>query len=367
MADTSMNDFLDISKIESGKLELENILFDLQEVFIRCRTAVMPKALEKGVKLYFYAEPSVGKKLVGDPVRLSQVLINLISNAVEFTNVGMVKLLSSVKNSTNDSVTILFEVKDICMTPEQIHRVCEPSARVDDDAKRKCGGTEPGLSMIKNIITLMSGNLTVESVTDTAGKFSFDLTFNTINSYADVSDREIISDQDEKLRIKLLTDFTKRNQTKFTEIVKAVGEGDIKLAHRLAHTLKGNAGLIGKPELRAAAEDVEQILKTGVDAIWESKMSRLNLELESVLEEFEPLLKEYEPAAQKEIKHLTVEETLALFDQLAFMLDNINPACLDLLNEIRAVPGTEELANQIENIDFEAAAITLAELKETLV
>jgi PAS domain S-box-containing protein len=87
-----INDILDISKIESGKMELENIPFDLHDLFAGCRTLIMPKAVEKGIMLYFYAEPSIGKKPLGDPTRLRQVLVNLLSNAIKFTNTGMVKL-----------------------------------------------------------------------------------------------------------------------------------------------------------------------------------------------------------------------------------------------------------------------------------
>ena len=81
-----INDVLDISKVESGKMELERIPFDIHELFSSCRTLVLPKAVEKGINLHFYAEPSLGKMPLGDPTRLRQVFINFLSNAVKFTN-----------------------------------------------------------------------------------------------------------------------------------------------------------------------------------------------------------------------------------------------------------------------------------------
>jgi len=161
---------------------------------------------------------------------------------------------------------------------------------------------------------------------------------------------------------KLLINFVKNNQNIHDEIGEAVATGDMKLAHRLAHTLKGNAGLIGKTELKNAAYEVEIILKDGIDAVWDNKMKMLKIELSSVLEELSPLL--VESAAREDAPVLNNAQTLALFEKLEPMLENINPECISLLGEIRAVPGGAELARQIEDYDFEAAAGTLAELKK---
>ncbi|MDR1836947.1 MAG: hypothetical protein LBQ89_04725, partial [Treponema sp.] len=87
-----INDILDVSKIEAGKMELEKIPFEMSEVFKLCRVIASPKAREKGLTLFCYSEPSVGRLLIGDPTRLRQVLLNLLSNAIKFTNNGMVKL-----------------------------------------------------------------------------------------------------------------------------------------------------------------------------------------------------------------------------------------------------------------------------------
>jgi signal transduction histidine kinase len=134
-----INDILDISKIESGKMELESIPFDLHEAFAACRTVIMPKAIEKGLAMHFYAEPSVGKRLYGDPTRLRQVLVNLLSNAVKFTNSGMIKMLAAITNVDADRVTMYFEVKDsgIGMTPEQMGRIFDQFTQGESGTTRK--------------------------------------------------------------------------------------------------------------------------------------------------------------------------------------------------------------------------------------
>ena len=178
-----INDILDISKIESGKMELESIPFDLSEVFASCRIVILPKALEKGLKLYFYAEPSLGKKLYGDPLRLRQVIVNLLSNAVKFTNSGMVKIHAVIKDVTDDTATISFEVKDsgIGMTPEQMEGIFDPFSQAETGTTRKYGGSGLGLAITKNIIEMMGSTLQVESTLGIGSRFSFDITFQSMD------------------------------------------------------------------------------------------------------------------------------------------------------------------------------------------
>ncbi|MDR0324069.1 MAG: hypothetical protein LBI12_06460, partial [Treponema sp.] len=176
-----INDILDISKIESGKMELEQIPFDIHELFANCRTLIMPRAVEKGIILYFYAEPSIGKRPLGDPTKLRQIFINLLSNAIKFTHTGMVKLLADIKNTSNNTATIYFEVKDsgIGMTSEQINRIFDPFMQAESGTTRKFGGTGLGLPITKSMIELMGGELSVESTPGIGTKFSFTLTFST--------------------------------------------------------------------------------------------------------------------------------------------------------------------------------------------
>jgi len=196
-----INDILDISKIESGKMELEKIPFDIHELFRSCRTLVMPKAVEKGIMLHFYAEPSVGMKPLGDPTRLRQVFVNLLSNAIKFTHAGMVKLLSEITYKDEDSVSIHFEIKDsgIGMTSEQIEKIFEPFTQAETGTTRKYGGTGLGLAITRNIVEMMGGELLVESTLGIGSRFSFDLIFETIPVTEDEkSEKESILNEIEK-------------------------------------------------------------------------------------------------------------------------------------------------------------------------
>ena len=178
-----LNDILDISKIESGKMELELLSFDPVELLEQCNISVLPKAIEKGIELSFCIEPFAdGKLLLGDPVRLRQILINIISNAIKFTNNGTVKVMVTVTKETENSKTIFFEVKDtgIGMTPDQIDRIFEPFMQADSSITRKYGGTGLGLSIAKNFLEMMGSNLDVESKTGEGSSFSFELTFEAV-------------------------------------------------------------------------------------------------------------------------------------------------------------------------------------------
>ena len=178
-----IDDILDVSKIESGKMELENIPFALSEVFDQCQTMVYPKAAEKAIRLFFYSEkPDEGKLLVGDPVRLRQIFINLLSNAVKFTNIGMIRVTSFVRESSKDETTIYFEVRDsgIGMSRDQVDRIFEPFMQADNSITRKYGGTGLGLAITKNLIEMMGGTMMVDSMKGIGSKFSFELKFRTI-------------------------------------------------------------------------------------------------------------------------------------------------------------------------------------------
>ncbi|MCL2075308.1 MAG: ATP-binding protein [Betaproteobacteria bacterium] len=182
-----VSDILDISKIESSKMELEKVPFDLPAVLQTCRTIVELRAEEKDIGLHFYSEPLAGKKLVGDPIKLRQALLNLLSNAIKFTNCGVVKVRVATEEETDANVKILFEVKDsgIGMSKEQIGSVFEPFVRGDTSSTRKYGGTGLGLAITKNLVELMGGNLSVESAPGLGSRFYFTLAFDTV---ADVTD-----------------------------------------------------------------------------------------------------------------------------------------------------------------------------------
>ena len=507
-----INDILDISKIESGKIVLENIPFDLSDIFSHCQSEVIPKAKEKGILLYCYAEPSIGKKMHGDPVRLRQVITNLLSNAIKFTNVGTVKLLAAVEGRTETSTTINFEIKDsgIGMTPEQIARIFEPFVQGDDSVTRRFGGTGLGLSITKNIIELMGGTLHVESTIGVGSKFNFSITFELVDDsvfipppkyLVDVYEKpnfkgeilvcednslnqQVINDhlarvglktfaahngqegvdivakrlergekpfdlifmdihmpvmdgldaasqitrmkvktpivaltanvmsndiklyricgmsdclgkpftsqelwrclakflnvegqttvdknrqsaEEEKTLQKLMVNFVKENQNKFADITKAIEADDIKLAHRLTHTLKSNSGQIGKKRLQMIAATAEAYLSEGKNRLSKEMINDLETELKLVLEELAPILaaqqagvSKYEITCPKKIKEI--------YEKLEPLLKNKDTECLNLLDDINSIPGANQLASQIEDYNFKLALETLENLKKEI-
>jgi CheY-like chemotaxis protein len=174
-----LNDILDVSKIEAGKLVLEKIPFDLHNIIAACESAAGVKAAEKGISLYVYSEPFIEYKLLGDPTKLRQVLLNLLANAVKFTNAGTVKLIVTAEPSAAGRILIRFEVKDsgIGMSAAQMENIFRPFEQADGSTTRKYGGTGLGLSISKNLVELMGGELSVESAPGIGSKFSFSLEF----------------------------------------------------------------------------------------------------------------------------------------------------------------------------------------------
>ena len=190
-----IDDILDISKIESDRMELENVPFCLDELFSQCHSMIFSKASEKGIKLTFYAEPvEDGRLILGDPLRLRQIFVNLLSNAVKFTSTGIIRVTSSIIESTDNTARIYFEVRDsgIGMSKEQISRIFEPFMQADSGITRKYGGTGLGLPITKNLIELMGGALQINSAQGLGSKFSFELKFKTIEASSQVSDQKLI-------------------------------------------------------------------------------------------------------------------------------------------------------------------------------
>jgi len=505
-----INDILDISKIESGKLELEKVPFSLPDIFTSCRTMISPKTNEKGLILHFYAEPSVGKIPLGDPTRIRQILANLLSNAEKFTSSGIIKVQSIIKNINEKNVTIYFEVKDsgIGMTDEQIEKVFNPFMQAETGTTRKYGGTGLGLAITNYLIEMMGGKLIVESTPGVGSKFSFELVFDIIDSddehltdariihgeiekptfegevllcednvmnqqvivenlarvglktvvaengkagvelvqnriqkgeklfdliFMDMhmpvmdgleaaakilefktdipivaltanvmsQDRELYKASgmvdyvgkpftsqelwrclikfftpiewkaedkanyvkaEEELRQKLINNFVNNNRNKFNEIKEAINTNDIKLAHRLAHTLRSNAGQLGKTQLQKAAEDIEHQLKTGKDNIIPEQMASLEKELKTAMTELETLVHEAVPVSAGE--PLDIKAAKLLLDELEPILNDSNTECLNYIDSLRSIPGSEELIRQMENFKFKPAMEILAELKK---
>ncbi len=178
-----INDILDFSKVEAGKLELDEGRFRIEDVAGNSLSLLRQRAHEKDIELLFDVTDSrllgEGGALMGDALRLGQVLTNLLSNAVKFTHRGYVKLLISVDTRDADGVTLRFTVRDtgIGMTREQIGRLFEEFTQADGSTTRRYGGTGLGLTISKRIVELMGGRIWVESEPGAGSSFNFTARF----------------------------------------------------------------------------------------------------------------------------------------------------------------------------------------------
>lgn len=172
-----INDILDFSKVESGKLILEEVSFDLEEIFQRLGNVITYKANAKGLEVAFGIDSRVPTYLIGDPVRLEQILINLCSNAVKFTHKGDVVVTVTVREETIDKIHLNFEVSDtgIGMDEVQVRKLFVPFTQADDTISRKYGGTGLGLSIIKRLVELMEGTVSIDSKPGKGSRFYFNL------------------------------------------------------------------------------------------------------------------------------------------------------------------------------------------------
>ena len=506
-----INDILDLSKIESEQADLVVVPFSLHEILTHCQEQIMPMVVEKGLGLYCYGEPSIEKMILGDPIRLRQVLINLLSNAVKFTSIGMIKFLTLVTSSDEDSITVHFSIKDsgIGITPEQIERIFHPFKQADEGVTRKYGGTGLGLAITTKFVEMMGGSIEVESTPGFGSTFCFDLTFNLADTTDNTPPSKIVlkdverphfegeilicednamnqqvvcehlarvglktvvahngqegvaavlkrmhsggkpfdlifmdihmpvmdgleaaakiielgsktpivamtanimSDdlniykssgipgyigkpftsqelwqcllkyfrpvnvaaiskhdqaaKDAKLQEDLKIHFAKSNQKTCSEIRNAIDANDLKLAHRLAHTLKSNAGQIGAERLRKMAAELETMLVKETKPFDTKKIDALETELTSVLDELAPLLAVAN--SRNKFEFADAEKTREILEKLEAMLKNKNPVSMNMLDEVRTIPGSEELARLVEDFEFKEAATALLRLKESV-
>ena len=175
-----LNDILDFSKIEAGKLQMDSQDFLLEDVFEKVTQVVASKAADKGLEFMLHTDPEVPPSLLGDPLRLGQVLTNLCGNAVKFTDAGEIVIHTRcLAGGDPDRVILRFSVRDtgIGMTEEQTHALFQPFSQVDSSSTRRFTGTGLGLAISKRLVDMMGGEFSVESEPGRGSDFSFTATF----------------------------------------------------------------------------------------------------------------------------------------------------------------------------------------------
>jgi HPt (histidine-containing phosphotransfer) domain-containing protein len=210
----------------------------------------------------------------------------------------------------------------------------------------------------------------ISGMSDTVGKpFSTQDLWRCLVKYLPVEnytavDKARQSVEEEKMQRELKINFVKTNKNTYDEFINALREDDSKLAHRIVHTLKSNAGQINKKRLQTIAAAAESALSEGVSLLTKKHTHELETELKSVLDELEPLLEE--AAASNDIGSVDTKEALELLDKLEPLLDNMDTDCLNLIGELHGVENAQELISQIEGYNFKPALESLKSLRKEL-
>ncbi|HET7818380.1 MAG TPA: PAS domain S-box protein [Bacteroidia bacterium] len=179
-----INDILDISKIDSGVMTFEEHPISISEFFVSINNLLSKKAKEKNLNLSFKCDENVPHKVVGDPTRLTQIVLNLVGNAIKFTKHGSVEVFVKLLKEENDICYIKFSVTDtgIGIPEDKLQHVFERFRQAESHTTRYYGGTGLGLSIAKQLVDLQGGKMTIESVVGKGSVFSFELPFKKANS-----------------------------------------------------------------------------------------------------------------------------------------------------------------------------------------
>lgn len=257
MVDTSahalldiINDVLDFSKIEAGRLELEPLPFSLRETLADAFKAMALRAAEKDIELLYEEDADVPEGLIGDAGRLRQVLVNLVGNAVKFTEAGEVSVHVSVRERTAEEALLRFQVRDtgIGIPAEKQRLIFEAFAQADGSTTRRYGGTGLGLAISSTIVGLMGGTLEVESEPGEGSLFRFDARFGLRPEVEGASTDPVEPERLEGLRA-LVVDDNATNRRILVECVRRWGME--------AEQADGAAGALGA--LEAATERGEPV------------------------------------------------------------------------------------------------------------
>ena len=194
---TVVNDVLDYSKIEKGKIEFEEIDFSLKDVTKAIVRSLDYKAKEKGIQLVLKNDENLPEKINGDPTRLAHVLNNLLNNAIKFTDTGLVNLITKLVKSRDDKVDILFMVEDtgIGIPKDKQRLIFDRFTQSSSSTTRKYGGTGLGLSICKNLLSLKGVSLNLESEMGKGSKFFFTMDFKAVKVAKANKEQVIVKDE----------------------------------------------------------------------------------------------------------------------------------------------------------------------------
>jgi signal transduction histidine kinase len=225
-----INDLLDFTKMEAGKFKLESIPFEARAVIKGCMAAISPQAEEKGLRISSDIARGIPVKLVGDPNRLRQILLNIVQNAVKFTKKGGVDMTAvRLEDDKNGRVVLRFVVKDsgIGVAPDHLSRIFNPYQQADASVSRNFGGTGLGLAICDSLVGNMGGRIGVESDLGKSTSFWFEIPFerhqkNVNDITSRMAEEEPVEDEMCGLRI-LVAEDNKVNQKVASHMLKRLG------------------------------------------------------------------------------------------------------------------------------------------------
>ncbi len=188
-----INEILDISKIEADKLELESVEFSIRDVLEKVTRLLSVKIFQEKLEFICEIPPELPDILIGDPVKIRQILINLVGNAIKFTDEGMVGIYVKLPGIEKDTVKLEFSVKDtgIGIQPDKLNTLFKSYSQVDKSTTRRHGGTGLGLSISKEIVKMMNGKIGAESEPGKGSRFYFNLDLKLGEQPEDTSDTDI--------------------------------------------------------------------------------------------------------------------------------------------------------------------------------
>ena len=224
-----INDILDLSKIEAGKMHLESTEIDIVSITKQAIDTFEVKTDEKNIEIEFTKDKSIPKFLIGDAVRISQILLNIISNAVKFTpEKGKIKIDVSSEELNEESTKLKFIISDsgIGISEDKLSSIFEPFVQTSDDTARKYGGTGLGLSIVKKILELMKGTIKVESEFNKGTKFTIEFNLKKANNLLEIETRD---------------ESKVKNEINYTEIKILLAEDNL-INQLLAQTVLGQFG-----------------------------------------------------------------------------------------------------------------------------
>lgn len=314
-----INDILDFSKVEAGKLELEKTEFEIRDLLRDTLKTLAIRADKKGLELLVRVSPNVPPTVVGDPTRLRQLIVNLVGNAIKFTEVGNIVVNAEVDGIGADHVTIHFQVSDTGMgiPPDKLDVIFESFAQADGSTTRKFGGTGLGLAISRRLVELMGGRLWVESELGKGSSFQFTAIFSPGSAPTSLRERmageklpglEILVADDNassrEILVEMLTNWKMKpvvansgpEALKLMEMAQASGHAfpiallDSQVAtvdgFSLARRIQANSGMVGAVILMLSGDrnpaDSARYRELGVSALLTKPVGQSKL-LDSIL------------------------------------------------------------------------------------